>query len=196
MASRTVSGEEASSRVASEAVKPGGMCWTISVPAPSGEGSWGMSSPSAFGPPVEQAMTTTFLPADRGAADRTGAAGRRAIGRAAGRRARPLWAASPTLRPSSDGEGLQRLAEGGLGDQLEGALGQRVDGAGAVGGGEGGDHDDRHRLGLARAQGAEHAEAVHAGHVQVERHARPGRCSRHAASASSPSAAVATTSKP
>ena len=83
----------------------------------------------------------------------------------------------------------------GLGDEVERALGQRVDGAGAVGGGEGGDDDDRDRLGLAGAQRAQHAEAVEARHVQVEGH-RVGPVLVQAASASSPSAAVATTSKP
>ena len=34
------------------------MCWMITVPAPSGEGSFGSSSASARGPPVEQAITT------------------------------------------------------------------------------------------------------------------------------------------
>jgi hypothetical protein len=52
---------------------------------------------------------------------------------------------------------------------LERALGERVDGVGAVGGGEGGDHDDRHRVGPAVAQRAQDAESVEARHVQVER---------------------------
>jgi hypothetical protein len=38
-----------------------------------------------------------------------------------------------------------------------------------VGGGEGGDHHDRHRLGAARAEGAQDADPVHAGHGEVER---------------------------
>ena len=62
-----------------------------------------------------------------------------------------------------------RLAHRRLGDEVEGALGERVDGAGAVGGGERRDDDDRDRLGLAGAQRAQHAEAVEARHVQVER---------------------------
>ena len=64
---------------------------------------------------------------------------------------------------------VHRLAHRGLGDEVEGALGERVDRAGAVGGGEGRDDDDRDRLGLAGAQRAQHAEAVEARHVQVER---------------------------
>ncbi len=66
-------------------------------------------------------------------------------------------------------EDVERLAQRGLGDELERALGQRVDGVGALGGGEGGHHDDRHGLGLAVAQRPQHAEAVEAGHVEVER---------------------------
>ena len=74
---------------------------------PSGAGSFGISSPSAFGPPVEEAISTTFLrrraggaPARGGAAGarRTGAAG---AGGATRRRGLPLSAASSTLRPSS-----------------------------------------------------------------------------------------------
>src|SRR5262249_24388411 len=63
-----------------------------------------------------------------------------------------------------------RLAERGLGDEVERALGQRVDRAGAVGGGEGGHHHDRQRFCLAFAQGLEHADAVHPGHGEIERH--------------------------
>ena len=100
---------------------------------------------------------------------RPGAGRRGATRSAGGRRTRPACAASPTLRPSSLGERLERLAERGLGDEVERALGERVHGVGAVRGGEGGDHDDRHRLGLAVAQRPQHAEAVEAGHVQVER---------------------------
>ena len=92
-------------RAASEAVKPGGMCWTISEPVPSGAGSFGISSPRAFGPPVEEAITTNFLVPGRAgvAAARTG--GRGAIGRGAtrGRRVRilPAIAASLTFLDSS-----------------------------------------------------------------------------------------------
>ena len=60
-ASDTVRPEELSSRVASDAVKPGGMCWTMTVPSPRSGGSAGTRLASAFGPPVEQAMTTARL---------------------------------------------------------------------------------------------------------------------------------------
>jgi hypothetical protein len=130
-ASRTLSALAPSRRAASEAVKPGGMCWTSSPPAPSGAGRAGSSSPRARGPPVEEAMTTIGPVAVRRAAvagrgrrvaraaggvagDVAGAAlaaeralGAELSGAAAGerrgaRRPRPERAASATLRASSD----------------------------------------------------------------------------------------------
>ena len=68
------------------------------------------------------------------------------------------------------GEGVEGLADRGLGHEVEGALGQRVDRAGAVGGREGADDDDRHVGRAVLLQGAQHAEAVEAGHGEVEGH--------------------------
>ena len=74
-------------------MKPGGMCWTITAPLPSVAGSAGMRLASAFGPPVEQAITTVRVtpPARRGmlggaglgagAAERCGAGAAAARGR-------------------------------------------------------------------------------------------------------------------
>ena len=151
------------------------MCWTITEPVPSGDGSFGISSPRAFGPPVEDAIRTNFLRVARGRTAAAARGGRPAAAGAAARRGAaagarlPLSAASLTLLGELGGEVGHRLAHRRLGDEVERALGQRVDGAGAVGGGERRDHDDRDRLGLAGAQRAQHAEAVEAGHVQVER---------------------------
>ena len=66
-------------------------------------------------------------------------------------------------------EGVHRLADRRLGDEVEGALGERVDGVGAAGGGERGDDDHRHGPLAAGAQGAQHAEPVQARHREVER---------------------------
>ena len=79
------------------------MCWTISEPVPSGAGSRGISSPSAFGPPVEDAIRTTLRVALRGRAATRGAAGAAGAAATTGRRLRalPASAASPTLRASS-----------------------------------------------------------------------------------------------
>ena len=68
------------------------------------------------------------------------------------------------------GEGVEGLADRGLGHEVEGALGQRVDRAGAVGGREGADDDDRHVGRAVLLEGAQHAEAVEAGHGEVEGH--------------------------
>ena len=163
-----------SRRVASEAVKPAGMCWTMTEPVPSGDGSFGISSPRAFGPPVEEAiMTNLRVRAARADARRRTRAGAAASGGDAGIAAAAALAAVGgvvDLLGQLDGEVRHRLAHRRLGDEVERALGQRVDRAGAVGGGERGHHDDRDRLGLAGAQRAQHAEAVEARHVQVEGH--------------------------
>ena len=81
----------------------GGMCWTITEPEPSWRREPGISSPSAFGPPVEDAITTN-LPARcaRGPAARGGRRGRgRPRGGQAGARTVAASAASLTLRASS-----------------------------------------------------------------------------------------------
>ena len=131
------------------------------------------------GPPVEEAMTTSAVPCGAAAARSAGGRGGGGVGAAGGggrRRGRTARHARtrPARRPRDlaaelGREALQRLAERRLGDQVEGALGERVDRAGAVGGGEGGDDDHRHGLGLAVAQRAQHAEPVEARHVQVQR---------------------------
>ena len=64
-------------------MKPGGMCWTMTDPVPSGDGSFGISSPRAFGPPVEEAIITNFFVALRG---RTAERGRGRGGRSGGQR--------------------------------------------------------------------------------------------------------------
>ena len=147
------------------------MCWTISEPVPSGAGSRGISSPSAFGPPVEDAIRTTLRVAVRGRASdaRGGRSGGRRGERRAGGGALAGFGGVADLARQLGGEVRQRLAHRGLGHEVDRALGERVDGAGAVRGGEGRHHDDRDRLGLAGAQRAQHAEAVEARHVQVER---------------------------
>ena len=167
------------------------MCWTISSPRRAATGSAGSSSPSARGPPVEEAITTS------GGAARGRRGARRGLRRAAGgaaavagRRTRPLWAAASTLRPSSCGEGAHALADRRLGDQVERALGERVDGAGAVGGGEGGDDDDRHRV-ARPSRSARSTPMPSRPGIARSSVIASGRWSRQAASASSPSAAVA-----
>src|SRR3954449_13053675 len=106
VASTTFSAEALSRRAASDVVKPAGMCWTITVPAPSGAGScgtsrasaagqpggaargaaaWGPSRASAAGPPVEDAMQTSGLaPTAAARAGRIGAARPGAAGAGAG----------------------------------------------------------------------------------------------------------------
>jgi len=60
-ASRTRSFERRSSEVASDAVKRAGMCCTISTGTRRSAGSFGISSASALGPPVEQPIATTSI---------------------------------------------------------------------------------------------------------------------------------------
>ena len=165
------------------------MCWTIRVPAPSGAGSAGSSSASARGPPVEEAMTTARGAPPPGAAD--GAARRTAWPSAA--------CAGAAARPAPRGDRLRagvsarfsvkaskRLADGRLGDEVERALGQRVDRAGAVGGREGADDDDRHggRAALRRARSTPRPSRPGMARSSVM---ASGRVARHSASASSPS---------
>src|SRR3954447_9366527 len=118
-ASTTLSLEALSRRAASDVVKPAGMCWTITVPAPSGDGSCGTRRASAAGPPVEEAMTTSGLVASAAAGRRTGAAGGRAgaglgarAGRARRRRSDP--AAARTLSDSSATNALSEAPAPGL----------------------------------------------------------------------------------
>ena len=100
-ASRTCRADARSRRAASDPVKPGGMCWTISVPMPSGDGSLGTSAASARGPPVEVAITTARAVRLRGARVGTvcagGVAARAAERRSAGWPAAPDSAAIRTL---------------------------------------------------------------------------------------------------
>ena len=107
-ASRTASALAPSSRAASEAVKPGGMCWTIRPPAPSGEGSRGTSSPARAG---RRWRRRSRQHRRRSAARRARARGGSAAGRlrrprgAGGarrraRRRRPCGPARPRTRPA------------------------------------------------------------------------------------------------
>ena len=127
---------------ASEAVKPAGMCWTISVPAPRRRGQRGSSSAErarAAGGAGDR-RPRAALPAARrrrGAAAAVRGAARRGVAVAARGAARRAAAAWRTLLGELGGEGVERLADRRLGDEVEGALGQRVDRAGAVGGREG-----------------------------------------------------------
>ncbi len=207
LASTTFKREEPSRRVASEAVKPGGMCWTMTEPEPSGAGSFGISSPRAFRPPVEDAIITNFLPPERGGragsgtrrgglVDERGDLGGRRGGRQAAARVR-LAAVGGVVDLAGEilGELVHRLTHRRLGDEVERALGQRVDRAGAVGG----ENADTTMTGTLVALPALSARST-------PRPSRPGmcrsrviasgRCSLQAASASSPLAAPATTSKP
>ncbi len=184
-ASTTWSREARSRRAASDVVKPAGMCWTITVPAPRRSGSCGTRRASAAGPPVERGDEDERLGGHgrggRGTTDRRGgaaAAGRRRR-RGGGVRRGRSGARDPAAHRSRGGahlvgelgdERAQRVARAGLGDEVERALRQRVDGAGAVGGRERGD-DDHGDGGRPRAaQLAQHADAVAARHRQVERH--------------------------
>ena len=195
-ASLTCSLDALSRRVASDAVKPAGMCWTISEPVPSGAGSFGISSPSAFGPPVEDAIRTNLRVALRGRTATRGTAG--AAGAAATtrrRRALPASAASPTLRASSAVKSVIDSPIAGLATRSI-APSASASTARAPCAGE---KADTTTTGTGSALPARSARST-------PRPSRPGmcrssvsasgRCSLQAASASSPSAAVATTSKP
>ena len=147
-----------------------------------GRAARGSRSASARGPPVEVAIERPRA-AVRGGARRAvrprgGVGPRRAW--AAGPRPSPATAAASTLSRSAETNGLQRLAERGLGDEVEGALGEGVDRAGAVGGRERRHHDDRQGWSGPRslAQGAQDADPVEAGHRQVEGHGVGAQASR------------------
>ena len=176
--------DEPSRRVASEAVKPGGMCWTISVPAPRRRGQRGHQLAEGLGAAGRAGDHDELRGAD-GRARRAGAGvrrhrrgarpppGRRAIAGRGARRPRPACAASATLRPSSAVNVSMRSPIAGLATRSKAPLGEGVHGAGAVGGGEGGDHHDRDRRRPCRraARGA--------------RRCRPGpACARSSVSAS------------
>ena len=166
-----VQGDMRSRRAASEPVKPAGMCWTIRVPSPRRAGSAGSSWASARGPPVEAAMTTARGAPVAGTAPRgAGAAWPLAVAVADERRGGRLGDGLAQALGEVLGEGVEGLADRRLGHEVEGALGQRVDRAGAVGGREGADDDDRHVGRAVLLQGAQDAEAVEAGHGEVEGH--------------------------
>ena len=192
-------GDMRSSRAASEPVKPARHVLDDQGAAPRRPGSAGTSSASARGPPVEQAITTA-----RGGAGR-GRGGARCRGAAW---PWPLPLPLPTSRrgrapgdglaqPLGEvlGEGLERLADRGLGHEVEGALGERVDRAGAVGGREGADDDDGH-VGRAASFSARRTPMPSSPGMARSRVMASGCVARHSASASSPSRAVPTTSKP
>ena len=176
------------------------MCWTISEPVPSGAGSFGISSPRAFGPPVEEAITTNFLVPGRAAWRRRAPAARRAIGGAAatrGRRARilPLIAASLTFLDSSAVKSAIDSPIAGLATRSN-APSASASTARAPWAGE---KAETTTTGTDSALPARSARST-------PRPSRPGMCRSsviasgrywlQAASASSPSAAVATTSNP
>ena len=120
-------------------------------------------------------------------------------------RARRRAAAVPAAQRARGGADLlgelrdergERLAGGRLGDEVERALGQRVDGAGAVGGRERRDDDDGDRRRARAAQLAQDADAVACPASPGRASSRPAAGGGRASSASSPSAAWPTTSKP
>jgi hypothetical protein len=166
------------------------MCWTISVPAPSGLGSRGISSASAFGPPVEQAMITARpAPVARRAA--TGASRRRS----AGRRTRPLCAASATLRPSSLLNDAIDSPTAGLATRSN-APSASASTARAPCAGENAETTTTGTGSARPSRSARSTPMPSSPGIARSSVSASGRCSRHAASAASPSAAVATTSKP
>ena len=140
---------------------------------PSGDGSLGRSAASARGPPVEVAIRRLRL------GDPAGAAGARpssacvtdaAVAGGAGSSRRERETASWTFATRLSVNASRLSSRGRLGDEVEGALGERVDRARPVGGGEGG-HDDHRDVALrAAAQRPQDAESVEARHRQVERH--------------------------
>ena len=157
---RRCSVEALSRRGASEAVNPAGMCWTISEPEPSGDGRRGISSPSALG----RRSRTRSRRTARGRAPADATRGAAGGGRRDGQRpaaAQPPLRRVVTLRASSAVKSASD-SPSRLGEEVDRALGERVDGAGAMCGGERRHHDDRADRPCRRA-GAQHAEAVRPG---------------------------------
>ena len=103
----------ASSRAASEAVKPGRHVLDDQAARAQRAGSAGRSSPSARGPPVEEAMTHERAGAPRGGRQRGGArARRRAVARRRGACRRRRGAARAGVRRPARDLAAELLAEG------------------------------------------------------------------------------------
>src|SRR3954470_5680373 len=191
LASTTFSSEALSRRAASDVVKPAGMCCTITVPAPSGAGSCGTSRASAAGPPVEEAMNTSGLePTDAATGRRAGGA---TAGRAMRRRSEP--AAARTLSDSSATNVLGASPAPGLATRSN-APSESASTARAPWAGE---NADTTMTGIDGAPGRLSSRStpipsmpgMARSSVMVS-----GRSRRHSSSASSPSFACPTTSKP
>src|SRR3954470_6793947 len=205
LASTTSTSEAWSRRGAGAVVRPAGMCCTITVPAPSGAGSCGTSRASAAGPPVEDAMQTSGLAppaaarAGRIGAARPGAAGAGAgvgagaTGRAMRRRSEP--AAARTLSDSSATNALSASPAAGLATRSN-APSESASTARAPWAGE---NADTTMTGIDGAPGRLSSRrtpipsmpGMWRSSVIVS-----GRSRRHSSSASSPSFACPTTSKP
>src|SRR4051812_18227327 len=197
LASTTSSLEALSRRPASDVVKPAGMCWTITVPAPSGAGSCGTSRASAAGPPVDEAMKTSGLaPTATAAGRRTGgavAAGAGAAGRATRRRSEP--AAARTLSESSATNALSASPAPGLATRSNAPS----DSASTARAPWAGENADTTITGMDGAPGRLSSRrtpipsmpGMWRSSVMVS-----GRRRRHSSRASSPSLACPTTSKP
>ena len=183
-------------------MKPGGMCWTMTDPVPSGDGSFGISSPRAFGPPVEDAIITNFLRA--ASADGRAVAGRARSGRSRGggrgaaataRRRLPLSAASLTFLASSTVKSAIDSPIAGLATRSN-APSASASTARAPWAGENADTTTTGTDVALPARSARSTPRPSRPGMCRSRVIASGRCSLQAASASSPSAAVATTSKP
>src|SRR4051794_27666571 len=140
--------------VAGTAARGAGAAWAVSLPVPASRagGAWGagLGRPPGGGG-GGSGVAVALAVADERRGGRLGDGLAQALGEVLG-------------------EGVKGLADRGLGHQVEGALGQRVDRAGTVGGREGADDDDGHVRRAALLQGAQHAEAVEAGHGEVQGH--------------------------
>ena len=152
-------------------VKPAGMCCTMTIARRRSAGSAGMSSESAAGPPVEIAMhAQARQPAgQRGARDGDRSPEGRPAWRQRRRRGGATAAAATSLRDQLVGDlaEIDRDLAGGLGHEVDGAGGERVERllralavcAENITTGVG-------RCCMMRAHGL---GAVHAGHVEVHR---------------------------
>src|SRR3954463_869619 len=200
LASTTSSLEALSRRAASDVVKPAGMCGTITVRAPSGAGSCGTSRASAAGPPVDEAMKTSGLAATpagagRGTARAGGAGGADAgtTGRAMRRRSEP--AAARTLSESSATNALSASPAPGLATRSNAPS----DSASTARAPWAGENADTTITGMDGAPGRLSSRrtpipsmpGMWRSSVMVS-----GRSRRHSSSASSPSFACPTMSKP